>query len=52
VKPLLLEPRSGALAIRYIHPVATSDGTLFVTGLQSTSGVTGASGPIYSMPGP
>jgi hypothetical protein len=34
VKPLLLEPREGT-TIRYIDPVATKDGTVYVTGLES-----------------
>ena len=43
--------RDATMTVRYIHPVATPDGTIFVTGLQSKSGSTGSSGPIYSLPG-
>ena len=45
VKPLLLQPRT-TTPIRYIRPVATANGKVFVTGLD------GATGPIYSVSGP
>ena len=51
VKPVLLQPRDGMNTTTYIHPVATADGSIFVTGLLSTTGSVGASGPIYRVPG-
>ena len=46
VEPLLLSPR-GDVRIDYRYPVVLDNGMLFVTGLTSTSGATGADGPVY-----
>ena len=47
VKPLLLAPRDAELRTVYRYPTVTTNGVLFVTGLQSTSGSVGAEGPIF-----
>lgn len=49
VKPVLLEPSFAVTGQRidYRNPQLTSDGSLFVTGLQSESGALGAEGPVY-----
>jgi hypothetical protein len=47
VAPILLSPIDADVRISYRYPVVLSDGTLFVTGLTSTSGATGADGPVY-----
>lgn len=47
VAPVLLEPHDGPLRIVYRYPVVLTDGTMFVTGLESTSGSVGADGPIW-----
>lgn len=47
VRPVLLEPRDAELRTVYRYPVVTTNGFLFVTGLQSASGSVGADGPIF-----
>lgn len=47
VDPILLEPRNPELRIVYVRPAVLDDGSLFVTGLESTSGAVGADGPIW-----
>lgn len=49
VKPILLNARDNSITYRY--PVLLSDGTLFVKGLESTSGATGADGPLFRVDG-
>ncbi len=49
VVPLLLEPRSEDLRIEYRYPQIMDRGSLFVTGLTSTSGSVGADGPVYRL---
>lgn len=54
VCPVLLEPRYDPQAVQpikvtYSNPVISQDGTIYVTGLESTSGATGAEGPIWSV---
>jgi len=51
VAPLLLEPRRSDLRIVFIDPQITDEtGTLYVTGLESTSGSVGADGSVYALP--
>lgn len=47
VKPILLEPRDAEVRTVYRYPAVTTNGVLFVTGLQSQSGSVGADGPIF-----
>jgi len=47
VRPILLSPRDADLRIDYRYPAITMDGSLFVTGLTSTTGAVGAQGPLY-----
>jgi len=47
IVPIVLSPHRADLRIDYRYPVALDSGTLFVTGLTSTSGATGADGPTY-----
>ena len=47
IAPIVLSPDRSDLRVDYRYPVALDDGTLFVTGLTSTSGATGADGPTY-----
>ncbi|MDI3285991.1 hypothetical protein [Polyangium sp. 15x6] len=47
VTPLLLDARDNSVVYKY--PVAVGTGTLFVKGLESTSGATGADGPMFSL---
>ncbi len=47
VMPVLLVPIDEEVRVSYRHPVVLDDGTLFVTGLTSSSGTTGADGPVY-----
>ena len=49
VWPILLNPR-GDVRVDYRRPTVMDDGTLFVTGLQSTSGAVGAEGPVFTVP--
>jgi hypothetical protein len=49
ITPLLLSPVRADLRIDYRYPVALDNGLLFVTGLTSTSGATGADGPTYQV---
>ena len=49
VTPIVLSPISDALRVDYRYPVALDDGTAFVTGLMSTSGLTGADGPTFKL---
>jgi hypothetical protein len=49
ITPLLLSPVRADLRIDYRYPVALDNGELFVTGLTSTSGATGADGPTYKL---
>jgi len=52
IVPILLEPRLGETSevrVDYRFPVVTANGTLFVTGLESTSGSVGADGPVYRL---
>jgi hypothetical protein len=49
VKPVLLNARDNSVVYRY--PVLLEDGSLFVQGLESTSGATGAEGPVYRVQG-
>lgn len=51
VWPILLSPRSYTLRIDYRRPTILDDGTLYVTGLESTSGAVGAEGPTQMVPG-
>ena len=44
IQPVLLNTRESPF-ITYRYPVVLPDGTLFVTGLTSASGATGADGP-------
>jgi hypothetical protein len=44
---VLLPPASGDVDVQYRYPVALANGELFVTGLTSTDGATGADGPTY-----
>ncbi len=46
VRPVLLNTRESPW-ITYRYPAVLPDGTLYVTGLTSTSGATGAEGPVY-----
>ncbi|MCA9521894.1 MAG: hypothetical protein KC609_13010 [Myxococcales bacterium] len=50
VWPILLSPRSSEIRIDYRYPTVLDDGTLFVTGLESTSGAVGAQGPTQMLP--
>lgn len=45
VTPILLNARDNSVVYRY--PVLLEDGTMFVQGLESTSGATGADGPVF-----
>ena len=45
VTPILLNARDNSVVYRY--PVILDDGTMFVQGLESSSGATGADGPVY-----
>ncbi|APR79534.1 Hypothetical protein A7982_04881 [Minicystis rosea] len=45
VTPILLNARDNSVVYRY--PVLLEDGSVFVQGLESTSGATGAEGPVY-----
>ncbi|MDC0749374.1 hypothetical protein [Polyangium mundeleinium] len=45
--PLLLDARDNSVVYKY--PVAVGTGTLFVKGLESQSGATGADGPMFSL---
>jgi hypothetical protein len=45
ITPVLLPPQNTNTTIQYRYPVALSDGKLFVTGLTSDDGSTGAEGP-------
>lgn len=48
VQPVLLDTQNETDGrITYVNPVALRDGTLFVTGLSSSSGSVGAEGPVY-----
>jgi hypothetical protein len=47
VAPILLHPIDGEVRVDYRYPVVLDDGTLFVTGLTSTSGAVGADGPVF-----
>lgn len=47
--PLLLEPCSEEVRIEYRDPVHRADGSVFTTGLTSTSGSVGADGPVYRL---
>ncbi|MEI8255376.1 MAG: hypothetical protein WCJ30_06845, partial [Deltaproteobacteria bacterium] len=46
IRPVLLDTREAPF-ITYRYPAVLPDGTLFVTGLTSNSGSTGADGPVY-----
>ncbi|MFT3769950.1 MAG: hypothetical protein QM820_31360 [Minicystis sp.] len=45
VTPILLNARDNSVVYRY--PVILDDGSMFVQGLESTSGATGADGPVF-----
>lgn len=45
VKPILLNARDNSVTYRY--PVILANGTMFVQGLESTSGAIGADGPLF-----
>lgn len=45
VRPILLNARDNSVVYRY--PVILDDGSMFVQGLESSSGATGADGPVY-----
>lgn len=45
VKPILLNARDNSVTYRY--PVLLANGTMFVQGLESTSGAIGADGPLF-----
>jgi hypothetical protein len=45
VTPILLNARDNSVTYRY--PVLLDDGAMFVQGLESSSGATGADGPVY-----
>jgi hypothetical protein len=47
VVPVLLEPIDEEVRISYRYPVVLESGMLYVTGLTSYSGSTGADGPVY-----
>ncbi len=47
VRPVLLDTNDDELHIAYRYPVPLENGSLFVVGLTSTSGSTGADGPVY-----
>jgi hypothetical protein len=47
ITPVLLSPHSSEIRIDYRYPVVLDSGKLFVVGLTSTSGATGAEGPNY-----
>jgi hypothetical protein len=47
VTPLLLNARDDSVV--YTSPVFLDDGSVFVVGLQSTSGDIGADGPVYRL---
>ncbi|HEY5943849.1 MAG TPA: hypothetical protein VIV40_00080 [Kofleriaceae bacterium] len=49
ITPLLLSPNRADLRVDYRYPVALDSGEMFVTGLTSTSGATGADGPTYKL---
>ena len=49
ITPLLLSPNRADIRIDYRYPVALDNGEMFVTGLTSTSGATGADGPTYKL---
>ena len=49
ITPLLLSPNRADLRVDYRYPVALDGGEMFVTGLTSTSGATGADGPTYKL---
>lgn len=49
VRPLLLTPNGGEVRIDYTSPVVLEDGSVFVVGLESTSGAVGAKGPVYKV---
>ncbi|GAC1353056.1 MAG: hypothetical protein NVSMB1_22340 [Polyangiales bacterium] len=49
IAPVLLEPRAGDVTIKYRRPIALSGGMLYVTGLTSLGGSTGADGPVYAV---
>ena len=49
ITPLLLSPNVAELRVDYRYPVALDNGSLFVTGLTSTSGAVGADGPTFEL---
>ncbi|HEY5923040.1 MAG TPA: hypothetical protein VIV11_15275 [Kofleriaceae bacterium] len=49
ITPLLLSPNKAEIRVDYRYPVALDNGEMFVTGLTSTSGATGADGPTYKL---
>jgi hypothetical protein len=49
ITPVLLSPNRADLRVDYRYPVALDSGEMFVTGLTSTSGATGADGPTYRL---
>lgn len=49
ITPILLSPNRADLRVDYRYPVALDSGEMFVTGLTSTSGATGADGPTYKI---
>ena len=51
VRPLLLEPNVAGYRVDYRDPVVVDEGTLYVTGLVSTSGAVGSSGPVFRVDG-
>ncbi len=49
IAPVLLPPEGTSVNVQYRYPVALTNGKLFVTGLTSTDGATGADGPTYEV---
>ena len=49
ITPIVLSPNRAELRVDYRYPVALDSGEMFVTGLTSTSGATGADGPTYKI---
>ncbi len=48
-EPIILEERDSPVKVSWRDPVLIEDGTLFVTGLESTSGSVGAEGPVWKV---
>lgn len=50
--PIVLEEPDAQVRVTWRDPVLLEDGTMYVTGLESTSGSVGADGPVWKVEHP